>query len=91
MWRNATEHVIELTLSQLVGLSEEMGRKQTLHLHPCVTRSSLFLLNVHLLSHLRMVSKFLWPDDKGQGGKRDGEEAKESIPVKKTNKRRCIP
>lgn len=48
MWRNAMEHVIELTLSQLVGLSEEMGRKQTLHLHPCVTLSSLFRLNVHL-------------------------------------------
>lgn len=38
---NATAHVIELTLSQLVGLSEEMGREQALHLHPCVTLSSL--------------------------------------------------
>lgn len=82
--------MIELTLSQLVGVSEEMGREQALHLHPCVTLLHLFPLNVHLLSHLRKVSKFLWPDDKGQGGKGDGEEESESIAVKKTSKGWCI-
>lgn len=82
---------LERTLSQVVGLSEEMGCKQALHLHPCATISSLFPPNLHRLPRLCKVSKFLWPDDKGQGGKRDGSEAKKSIAVKKTNKRRCIP